>query len=354
MRLPAGTAASRSGSGKAPAGRRGGGRSAGAGHLSLRSAAGTVTAVTKPPRRFSAIFLVPTAAVGLLALLGFAGRWWWQFDLLAHFRPQYGVILLIGGLGLAATRRTRPAVVALLLAVLNLALVAPLYTGRPAPHDTTLDELTVLTFNVQASQPGRADVVRWLGTVNADVIFLNEASTDWEADLLAADLPYTLAFPRRPGNVFGTAVLFKGAGQVRAIRLGDNQQDVIELTMRHDGREVVLYGSHSLSPTTKQRSAARDDQLASVERRILDSGRPGVMVGDFNATPWSHSFPRSLVNSGEGFGLQPTWRTGWEPLTIPIDHLLHTPDLTTVDRRVLPDQGSDHYPLLITLAWVDS
>ncbi len=284
-------------------------------------------------------------------MFSFAGRWWWQFDLLTHFRPHYAAVLAALAAGLSTLRRRGLAAVVAVLALANAVGVVPLYLEPDVAPDPRTDQLTIITFNVQASQPGRAEVVRWLESVEVDIVFLNEASTDWEADLLRADLPYTLAFPRRPGNVFGTAVLVRGEADVRTIRFGEDQQDVVEVTTTLDGRRLHIYGSHSLSPTDHSRARARDDQLSAVQDRILSSGEPGILVGDFNTTPWSYAFPGELVNSQRGFGLQPTWRVGWEPFVIPIDHLVHTRDLATVDRRVLEDRGSDHYPLQITVTW---
>lgn len=34
-------------------------------------------------------------------------------------------------------------------------------------------------------------------------------------------------------------------------------------------------------------------------------------------------------------------------MSIPIDHCLHSPDITVINRRVGSDVGSDHYPLII-------
>ena len=85
---------------------------------------------------------------------------------------------------------------------------------------------------------------------------------------------------------------------------------------------------------------------------------PAIVTGDFNATPFSWSFrsmlsESGLVNSQDGFGLQTTWPTTNVFLRIPIDHLVHTNDLVTVDRQVMPSFGSDHYPIVVDLALTD-
>jgi endonuclease/exonuclease/phosphatase (EEP) superfamily protein YafD len=82
---------------------------------------------------------------------------------------------------------------------------------------------------------------------------------------------------------------------------------------------------------------------------------PTIVVGDFGATPWSHSF-RSLESDAElqdsmrGHGLQTTWPADqWPFLRLPMDHLLHSEELTTTDRYLGPTFGVDHRPIVVTV-----
>lgn len=77
-------------------------------------------------------------------------------------------------------------------------------------------------------------------------------------------------------------------------------------------------------------------------------------MGDFNMTPWSPKFRQLVADSHlrdtvRGFGLQPTWPAGAPQFWIPIDHVLVSPDILVVDRRVGPDLGSDHYPVIVDI-----
>jgi endonuclease/exonuclease/phosphatase (EEP) superfamily protein YafD len=87
-----------------------------------------------------------------------------------------------------------------------------------------------------------------------------------------------------------------------------------------------------------------------------------IILGDLNASPWSHPFGRllregGLVDSTRGFGVQPTWRTHFGPVSgmltwpvqIPIDHCLHSPGFVAVAREIGPACGSNHFPLFVTL-----
>jgi len=61
--------------------------------------------------------------------------------------------------------------------------------------------------------------------------------------------------------------------------------------------------------------------------------------------------PADLANSQEGFGYAASWPARLPPFgRIPIDHALHSRDLTVTDRQLGPGTAaSDHRPLRVTL-----
>ena len=69
------------------------------------------------------------------------------------------------------------------------------------------------------------------------------------------------------------------------------------------------------------------------------------ILGDLNVSPWSPHFGGLLRESGRG--VQATWPTNLAPMRIPIDHCLVSPDVSVVGRRVGPDVGSDHFPIVV-------
>lgn len=74
--------------------------------------------------------LAAAGAVGCACgLAGFLGGFWWVFDLFSHFRVQYAAGLALLGLLFLAGRRRGTALVFLSFAVLNAAVVLPLWFG---------------------------------------------------------------------------------------------------------------------------------------------------------------------------------------------------------------------------------
>lgn len=289
-----------------------------------------------------------------LTVVGFAGGVWWGFDLAAHFRVQY-VALLVPALALlAGVRWRRTALLAGVALVANLVLVVPLYLAQPAESGGS-DTIEILSFNVTASNPERASVLEYLGASGADIIFLHESSTDWEDALSRSDLSYRMVSAREPGSVFGTLALVGDNAIANVIPLGDFGQWSIEVITELDGAQIKVLGTHPLSPVSRTRAVARDEQLRIIGEWAARQDVPVIVTGDFNASTWSHGFSlvtreAKLINSQRGFGVQPSWPAGYPLFGIPIDHLVHSSELTTVDRHLGESLGSDHVSLFVTVA----
>jgi endonuclease/exonuclease/phosphatase (EEP) superfamily protein YafD len=116
---------------------------------------------------------------------------------------------------------------------------------------------------------------------------------------------------------------------------------------------IVVFGTDS--PTTPARAQRRDRVLDAAARWSRTHPARRIVMGDFNATPWSPSFQRllhhgRLFNSLDGFGLQVSWPESNVLLRIPIDHALLGPALAATDRGTGPAFGSQHRSLHLTVA----
>ncbi len=117
---------------------------------------------------------------------------------------------------------------------------------------------------------------------------------------------------------------------------------------------MLVIGVHTLPPRDRPYANRHAEQLQALAKRIRIEKRPVIVLGDFNSTPWSSRYRRfldeaGLVSSVQGFGAPGTW-PAMLPMRIPIDHVLHSPSLRTVDRRVGPSVGSDHLAVTAVLA----
>lgn len=321
--------------------------------MAVARAEGAVSSVV---RTALGLFLIALGVGFTLAtILGFFGPMWWAFDVLSSFRFQYAVVLLFVGLiyGMAFGRASSLIFVA--AGLVNAALVLPLFIASPAEASGD-DAIKIVSFNVQASNQNRDTITRWVANSGADLVFLLETSSDWKAALSNTALPYVVMDEIPEDRVYGITVLAKDELDVDLLRVGATQDVVVRAEASIGTDPVAVYAFHPRSPTSEADAEYRDQVMEEVAAMVDAETVPAVVVGDLNATPWSYAFRKlanegNLVDSLRGNGYQASWPASlWYGFKIPIDHMLHTAELTTVTRDLGPDLGSDHAPLMVTVA----
>jgi len=120
------------------------------------------------------------------------------------------------------------------------------------------------------------------------------------------------------------------------------------------GTAVGVVLIHPLPPISAAALAAQVATLDAAADRVAALAMPVLVLGDFNATPWSQPFHRfqartGLCDSRAGFGFAPSFPAASAALRIPIDHLLASCEIGVRDRRVERDVGSDHLPVVLDL-----
>lgn len=282
----------------------------------------------------------------------------WWLDVLANFRAQYVVVLAFFGLVVMMSKWRKTGYAVLAVAAVNLIAVLPLFIGSPAEAAADAPSMRVMSFNLLSTNESYSEVIDYIETVSPDVVLLHEASRPWEVAIESAGLDYQVIRGRSDDLIFGTLALV-GANDVRAVSFGFSAASprAIELDFTPEGwpAPVSVLSVHPLAPTDEERADLRDAQLEFARQWVSGQAGPLVVVGDFNATPWSAPFRRlassaDLSSSQAGFGLQPSFSAQSNLLLrVPIDHLLHSSELEVTDRRLGPELGSDHFPLLVDL-----
>jgi endonuclease/exonuclease/phosphatase (EEP) superfamily protein YafD len=124
------------------------------------------------------------------------------------------------------------------------------------------------------------------------------------------------------------------------------------------GEDVVLIGVHPEppSPTEADSSLPRDAELVLVGREIAKEPKPVIVAGDLNDVAWSHTsrlFRRlsRLVDPRVGRGFYNSYHAQSFWMRWPLDHVFYSPDFLLRGLRRLPAFGSDHFPILIELAY---
>ncbi len=304
------------------------------------------------------LVVIPAVVLAAVSLAAFAGRWVWWLDILANFRAQYVVGLIILGLIVLMSKWRRIGYGVLTVAAINLVFVLPLYAGSPGQAVPDLPSLRVMSFNLLSTNQNYSEVIEYIRAVDPDLVLLYEASRPWEVAVESADLDYEVIRPRSDNLIFGTLVMVRGE-EVEAISYGfaESQPRAVSIKYRPTGwpEGINVLSTHPLAPTEKRRAKLRDAQLEFAADWASEQEGAFMVVGDFNATPWSWPFRNLMANaplrnSQLGFGLQPSFpSTSAFLLRVPIDHLLQSDSLSVVDRRLGPPMGSDHFPLVVDL-----
>jgi endonuclease/exonuclease/phosphatase (EEP) superfamily protein YafD len=193
-----------------------------------------------------------------------------------------------------------------------------------------------------------------------DVVLAVEPDTWWEAQLRALDADYGYQVKQPLSNTYGMLlysrlrlieprVSYLVDRDVPSIRTG------IELPC---GQRFTLYCLHPKPPYPREDTATtrRDAELLLVGDEVRRHNQPTVVAGDLNDVAWSHTthlFQKisGLLDPRIGRGLYNTFHARVVLLRFPLDHVFHSADFKLVALRRLPGFGSDHFPILIRLAF---
>lgn len=297
------------------------------------------------------------ACVVVMTLAGFAGGWFWVFDLAANFRVQlFLAALLVGVIGVVVGLRARErleiaaAGIVLLCAVINLVVIAPLWTGGDTPPADSA-QVIVGHLNMQGRRGDSAGFIDMLRARGVDVFVVLDAQPGWVTDTDGSLGPYRIvAGP--PGTA--TWVFTKIAiGNVTHPDLAGMPPAAVQFDAHVGAADVAVLSLHTQAPTSAGNSAARDDSLRAVARwaQAHEQGR-AIVTGDLNATMWSSKFrdlvsATALQDSEHGFGFQPSFPVRFRPVAVPIDQSLHSPTLATRGRDLGAPFGSGHNSLIV-------
>lgn len=306
-------------------------------------------------RTFVGLTLLTAGFLGTLAtILGFFGSTSWFFDVLANFRFQLAIALVAIGVIYFFGFGRWTAFIFVAFGLVNAAMIAPLYLDNPAPASSEAT-LGIVSFNVAAGRADAAELVEYISGSDAELVFLLEATDEYLDAVPTNGSGYRVNNQIPEDRTYGISVLGAASTQVEQLRLGETRDPVLRVETTLDGQTVAVYAVHPRPPDSEARTAARDSLFAELAALVGSETMPVIVIGDFNATPWSYAFraftsDTGLVNSQVGFGLAATWPADSFLTLVPLDHMLHSDSLTTVTRDVGPDLGSDHLPLMVEVS----
>ncbi len=306
---------------------------------------------------FGIILLLAGSTVALATVAGFFGSLWWGFDLAADYRFVYLMVAVVCAVLYGLTFGRGMAAVFSVAAVVNAFVVAPLWLASQ-PRSATDTGVIVATYNAQRRASTQDRIVDWLRREPADIVIIQETTSAWTPVFERAELPYRIVLAPEERVVFGTTILAKvDAVDASAQEIEIVATKVIEMETTIDGVPVVVYVTHPRRPGSATEADARLRLFSALADLVAERAGPTIVAGDLGTTRWSHAFGTLtadgvLRSSEDGFGYQPTWPTMSWPIVgryagIPVDHILMSPGLTAAERRVGPELGTDHLPVVV-------
>lgn len=308
-------------------------------------------------RRWLALLVrTPTLLVLVLTIASFAARYNWRCEQVCHFRLQYGWLLLSAATVLVLAKDRRFAGVAACVAAVNFLCVLSIYWPANQPRGES-QAWKVISYNVLSSNQRYDDVLAMLRSEQADVVLVCEVNGAWARELDSLSDVYPHRHIVASNNNFGIALLSRVPWRnVRSEMLGSS--GVISIVAEFDelgSPPFTFIGTHPLPPGSPQAAAARNSQLRAIAEFIRKRNRAAIVAGDLNVTsysPYFHDLLQSanLRDSRQGIGVQASWSPRIPLLfSIPIDHVLVSPEFEVVRRRVGEKLGSDHQPVIVEL-----
>ncbi len=219
--------------------------------------------------------------------------------------------------------------------------------------------LTIMVANVQAKNERAGDLLRLVSEVEPDLLLVMETDRWWDRHLapLTAQYPEQVQYIPEGHGAFGMHLISKLKLVSPEFRfLFDAYTPTIVTGVELPGGEIVRFlGLHPHPPLAPaQPTTLRDAHLLTAALEARSSEMPTILAGDFNAVPWEPVTRRAmrigrLLDPRVGRGLYPTFRADSLLMTWPLDHVLYQGEFGLLGFEVLPDIGSDHYPIVARL-----
>jgi len=191
----------------------------------------------------------------------------------------------------------------------------------------------------------------------ADVVVITELTSELAHDLTIAGLnnlvtPRRVEFQDTGGDGIGiwTAPPLREAARVQGL-----SRPAVSGVLGTSAGPVGVIAAHAAGSAITPGPGWRSDLQRLPGLVPAAEGGRGIIIGDFNTTPWSPAFRRLASGPWRdsadvvGRGLRPTWPS-WTPLPIsPLDHVLVSGGLGVSAVNAADVPGSGHRALFVTV-----
>ncbi|MFC1599257.1 endonuclease/exonuclease/phosphatase family protein [Candidatus Omnitrophota bacterium] len=289
----------------------------------------------------------------VFTVTGFLGKFGFLLDLTSHFRVHY-LLVQFFYLVFGIVRRSKKFIfTSFVFFVINLVLIIPWYLPV-ASGPSVKQKISILLINVNTQNRNFQDTVDYISKVNPDILALEEINEEWLSQLEPIREMYPFSKIKTREDNFGIALFSKMALINPQVRYFEVEVPSIVAKIKLEEAAVSIVFTHPVPPADRHYYLHRNRQLRSIAASRDEFGDKLIVIGDLNTTNWSYHYQAflskmRLQDTRKGFGMQPSWPTQMPILLIPIDHCLVSSDFVTLERKIGPNLGSDHYPVYVEL-----
>ncbi len=288
---------------------------------------------------------------------------WVQVVALVAVTPWiYMLAWVTAGVGLLMSHRAL-AICSAVLVALQLWWVVPDFDpiSHLARASAGEDIVRVFDENVSQSNHNLDGIAAELRRNHPDVVTMEELTYAAYASLLATGVldrfPYAFVRATADGP-FGMAIWSKFPLVGMTEWHAGFHPELRGWLVLSGGRRLRLDVLHSDAPVGPHQPHIWAEELADIKADLKAEPRPLLAVGDLNATWYDWHF-QSILGLGlrdaaviAGRGWQMTWPRDQSPVVpyLRIDHVLLSPTISLLSYGVGQGQGSDHRPIIVTVA----
>jgi endonuclease/exonuclease/phosphatase family metal-dependent hydrolase len=273
-------------------------------------------------------------------------------------------LVLVVALGLSVLHLRRHPVVGILLLVLvvtPVARVADEFVADDARGPAAGEHLRVAALNTLNGRAHLDEVLEL--AADSDVLMLSEVPPNYVQEVderlrEPMELTYQVRDRRMGGGIAVWTRSTLDLGRVEGGPLSSLGARAGRLGF--SGSPVSVIAAHFYNPVFHSRHDWNQqfDLVAEHVRANAAAGRPTIVVGDLNSTPWHARLRDWAADTGLrtctdqlGVGLSATW-TPWTPgpALLGLDHVLTSQEVQCLEWETRAVTGSDHKAILSILA----
>lgn len=290
---------------------------------------------------------------GLLA--GRLGHLYVALDVFAQFGAQFLTITIGFALGCILPRYRAVAGVAITAALIAGYSAWPHYVSRnldqgPFTAEPGEQVVRVAHFNTHATNHDNDAVAAEILRLDADVMTLIEFESERIPVIAKIRQRYPYTYVCHVVPHCNLAIISKVPFETTSGKGIWAGPPLIKATLGGALKGLTVYGVHTIR---FPRSRAQLKQYQNLVHELAGSTSKLLVMGDFNATPFSR-LP-SLLEQGTGLTRVtnlPSWSATFGLPQVAIDHIFIGASLRVLAKEQIGNAaGSDHYPIVMTLAF---